>query len=86
VVWVVCEAGCNEDVFRYKDTAIHSWNTRADGWVSVDERIPNYKDKFYLIADHDGHIDTCYYDAGVWSAWGVSHWMELPKPPTKKGD
>lgn len=54
-------------------------------WVSVSERLPR-QGCFYLVS-RNGNYQIGYYDGSEWSKDGtfihsVTHWMDLPEPPT----
>lgn len=70
--------------------------TLAPKWISVEERLPNprtvclgyYKHSY---CDNDGFwiISTVLFDGEkfkVGSDYKVTHWMELPEPPKRKGE
>lgn len=78
--------GCKEDV-------IEAWNTRARGWISVDERLPD-EDANVLVYFEDRTIMTAHFlgcnigwvpDNTGMSLGKVTHWMPLPEPP-KSGE
>lgn len=54
-------------------------------WISVKDEQPNPQDKFIL--GHNGdYAFECNFDDGDWCNIGgedITHWMPLPKPPTK---
>jgi len=70
-----------------KESAIKAWNTRADGWISVEDRLPEV-DGYYMTAPKLGpihvdlycSIDENFYDAFVYD-YEITHWMPLPAPP-----
>lgn len=72
-----------------KVNAISKWNTRADGWISVDERLPEvdeYGDINVLVCMDDEFIAMATYDQNNgWELWAesgeVTHWQPLPKSP-----
>lgn len=75
-------APCNECEYR-KAAAL-----RADGWVSVEERLPADGERV-LATDH-GHVYTATLSTdGVFSDWWCdsdnethpTHWMPLPPAP-----
>lgn len=76
--------------------AIAAWNRRADGWVSVEERLliptirkPGSERRFIVAAPH---VTVCYWewDTGLWRftngklAERVTHWQPLPDPPKEE--
>lgn len=78
-----------------EEKAIESWNTRADGWINVEERLPKnnlervlvlLKDDTFTIHLGLNKIDTDRCIDGKWVRWGnhVTYWQPLPEPP--KGD
>lgn len=62
-------------------------------WISVTTRLPE-KDGTYLTW-HDGYYSVLDFNTkwGLWNAsvtketaiYTVTHWRELPVPPTRKG-
>ncbi len=71
--------------------AIVAWNRRADGWVSVRERLPGV-DEYVLIANavECWVRDETYAwrDNGFWTTddalvrlKDMTHWRPLPDPP-----
>jgi Lar family restriction alleviation protein len=66
--------------------AIKAWNTRADGWISVEDRLPKKNTLVLAINSLEGIYTSIFNEKG----WGVSgygymknitHWMPLPEPP-----
>ena len=61
-------------------------NSKFDGWISVEDRLPEYGARILTI------MDNGYRQAATWkSLWitdatsgRVTHWMPLPKPPEDK--
>lgn len=67
--------------------AIAAWNRRADGWVSVDERLPEGVGT-YLVSYADGLVSITSWLDGSWmmhrqdqSHLKPRHWMALPESP-----
>lgn len=55
----MCEAGCCGRSGLTEEDSIKAWNTRADGWVSVDDRLPEYGKPVIIIAN--GHRQNVIY-------------------------
>jgi hypothetical protein len=89
---VACDTeGCNAKYAMWSDTpqeARAAWNCRADGWISVDEGLPEEAD--YYIVTNGKEVRSAFY----WECdttfdeeeteelkGGVTHWMPLPAPP-----
>lgn len=61
-------------------------------WISVKDKLPQNKYDFLLVTDGAAcrvakfHIDKGYWDfygLRFWESKDVTHWMPLPKPPSK---
>lgn len=70
-------------------------STRADGWISVDERLPDYEKRVLLYWKESEHIeDGAFYDGdngpyhalfdGEMLNHEPSHWMPMPQTPEPK--
>jgi len=71
-----------------EEEAITAWNTRADGWISVEDRLPKLPTRTYdwfLVVVSDGlesDITIATYSTETsWSRTNITHWRPLPKPP-----
>jgi Lar family restriction alleviation protein len=78
-----CGAETNSDFDR--PTAISTWNRRADGWISVDERLPELHQEV-LVLEADGTMAVAWLSSngwisGIFSLVAVTHWQPLPAPP-----
>ena len=72
---------------------VYAQSKQQQEWVSVEDRLPEVPDEWYLIAvknkNKEGGIYlidlACYNSDGVWlksNTWEkVTHWMPLPTPP-----
>lgn len=77
--------------------AINQWNTRADGWVSVDDQLPEIGQECLIEIPVCGKFNLengKYKGEGIWvGAWcdfrgkgcnyKVNRWMPLPSKPAK---
>ena len=60
-------------------------------WVSVEDRLPDPKGGDFLVCDSDYCCTVaCFNDYGNWvtfaESWhpdDITHWMKLPKKPSK---
>ena len=73
--------------------AINKWNTRASGWISVDNALPESDCECLCYSKNTLSGETCLnvfhfvYIANTFCRrFGVevTHWMPLPKPPEVK--
>lgn len=80
---------CGECFARsgYYDTegeAEIAWNTRASGWISCSERMPE-RDGFYLayfkFANGRRACDIVYFNVGAPICSAITHWTPMPEPP-----
>jgi hypothetical protein len=65
--------------------------SRADGWISVKERLPEINGWYLCIIPKPYKTDMCYeiypYRDGEWNpgkaSWinTITHWMPLPQSP-----
>lgn len=77
-----CNIGWYEET---KERTIAVWNRRADGWISVDDRLPKRNDHILTYTPSK----NCYAEATEVSRGFmlglknsiVTHWMLLPQPP-----
>lgn len=94
--WVFCNnCGAEGPHDNTSYGAEEKWNNRADGWVSVDERLPEAK-KRESCADCLIFEDTTYCGY-FWVKTQtftndcdeimrrVTHWQPLPSPPKEQG-
>jgi Lar family restriction alleviation protein len=76
--------------YLVEQKAIDWWNTRADGWISVEDELP--QEDFQVIACCDDDVEACifrvhesgnYYFERVDGDFRLeaTHWMPLPAPP-----
>lgn len=92
--YIECSLCCNaltEDVDSLS-IAIASWNTRADGWISVDKEKPTTN---YVIggSSNSGFVGEVRFDKGDFfhvndEDWipitkDITHWMSKPSAPRK---
>lgn len=60
----------------------------VSNWVAVMDELPPNENKKYLVI-RGGEIEICkwmYRENGRgywWNYLGITHWMELPKPPCR---
>ena len=85
-----CKAGI--EVYGTLEELYSAWNTRVDGWISVEDRLPEEGEMVLMFSKfknyHMGWYDKkqCkFYSEGYSVKQGmVTHWRPLPEPP--KGD
>lgn len=93
------KAGCgaSSGYFATEAEAISAWNRRADGWIPVEERLPEEPYGCLLIVEEDDYWGTPHevllpyfagYDGTNWNdgdgqtvPFEVICWMPLPQPP-----
>lgn len=93
-VLISCSCKLEPGVYGDIDKATTLWNTRADRWIPVSERLPEKNTPVLVYIPHENPIPMELYDGGgdiVWSGIGdslnfaeldeVTHWMPLPLPP-----
>lgn len=97
-LWSACciECGSKTDDSICSDAATEKWNTRADGWVSVGDRLPVAGAKVLILLEVGENIERGEYIGdgdfkGNWCnrrgknyCYKVTHWMPLPSPPSAK--
>jgi len=98
-MYIYCtECGCSTDGHLRPefggqcDSHINDWNTRADGWISVDDRLPRIDEEVMIFTDGDemflawregdGDGVTAWSD-GECFGFKPTHWKPLPPAPTK---
>jgi len=62
------------------------------GWISVEDRLPDELQEVLSFAYHNGiahsiYRSKCFKKVNVvWDHQKVTHWMPLPKPPKEQGE
>lgn len=69
----------------YKAT-VEAWNTRASGWISVDDELPEASGAYWTFNDDPSDVFKqrvrMYYDDNKqFNSGRVTHWMPLPEHP-----
>lgn len=74
-----------------KQSAIDAWNTRADGWISVEEMLPKESGRYWCYIEYQSDLGkqfyqwNCSFNNGLFNTdenfHTVTHWMPLPAPP-----
>jgi hypothetical protein len=71
----------NEQLAFYKDLLTRRDAEAREGWVSVEERLP---ENFRRVPVYNGQIESAYCDNGVWfGCFGSikpTHWLDTPAP------
>ena len=100
----ISDKGISYKAFNLADTMIAEAEKRTDkecpsivgdGWVSVEDHLPNkdgdflvYRPHAHLEPDCDRNIKICEYlikrDDFIGSFHEITHWQELPSPPKGK--
>ena len=62
-----------------KESAIKAWNSRADGWIPVSDRLPEENTEVLCYSKNHGII--IMIEPQYKEYFKVTHWMQLPKPP-----
>ena len=87
--------GCsNVDCKIYKVAFFpEEWNTRANGWVSVDDSLPDFGEEVLILLEVGGNIERGTHRGngdfnGNWCerrgenyCYKVTNWMPLPEMP-----
>jgi hypothetical protein len=95
-LWRVVCIGCRIGTCKCVDEkqAIAAWNQRVDGWISVDEELPEIGETVEVCGSYCGDVEMgCFigtpFDKNEWYLleYGmvrcdVTHWRPLPSPPT----
>lgn len=73
--------------FECMANAIIDNNYRKQGWISVEERLP---DPFHTVLVYDTHTECVRISLyrgpeEIWRNGRISHWMPFPEPPKMKG-
>ena len=91
--YVTCDGcGCGCSDANTEAEAIAAWNTRSDGWIRVEDRLPEEIIEFVLVARNWGvktameanYVDGKFmtYRFGTPSEFvDPTHWQPLPEPP-----
>lgn len=89
-----CNDVCNPisacDALKYAERAVEAGYRKQSGWISVDERLPEYDERVLVYLDSKRSytkIDTDRIVRGRGVRWGndITHWMPLPEAPKMKG-
>jgi len=89
-----CSSEMKVGISSFSSTTVNVWNQRHTGWVSVDERLPEYRDGLeqshaILVTEDFDEYEIAWYAHGRWvihSTFNITHWMEIPQPPKAKED
>ena len=58
------------------------WADNNPDWISVDDELPT-EHRLYLFRFNDGTMRVEVYYPDLRLSKTVTHWMNLPKPPTQ---
>ena len=56
--------------------------TAANGWISVEEELPEEGQKILALEKGDP-IVTWFYDKECWEDMSITHWLPIPALPEK---
>lgn len=91
VICTKCAVTKSDEDYEY---VISDWNTRASGWISVSERLPEAN--MPVLVNYHNMIKSniqsvaIYFDRQRWRQLiggsdfddsSITHWMPLPEPP-----
>ncbi len=94
-IW--CDTCFASTIGETLDEAAATWNRRVDGWVSVEDGLPEpFKPVLIFQTNKSitiGRLSVVEFDFGPSMTWKntygkiatVTHWMPLPQPP-KEGE
>jgi len=79
------------EVANHMHTIAKSWTTPGDGWVSVEDRLPDTCASWVLVFANGAMNCMAWTDRG-WEEWTgatchniaiseITHWMPLPEKP-----
>lgn len=94
---ILCEAkehdckGGNDCLCLKQAEAIYNASYRKQEWISVEDRLPTYKDGKVLIYTAYGISIAEITVSGRWKGANaipkfITHWKPLPEPPKMKGE
>jgi len=67
-----------------RDKAINRTALPKEGWISVEDRLPENQQWILVIDEHNNYY-TGYMDDGEWilddDTYKIIYWQPLPKPP-----
>lgn len=90
---VVCKTcACGLHFFDGYAEAASAWNNRPDGWISIDDRLPENNTEVLISIDYGNGKQSVLmgYMRSQDVSWrgvvgqkliGVTHWRPLPEPP-----
>lgn len=85
--------GCKVDdlITTKRHYHISQVDKMVDGWISVDDRLPDDDDRLILVANANnktvmsaigiGDLFIGFGPNGMINLDGITHWMSLPEPP-----
>lgn len=82
------------DILQKDFATIELKKLDADKWISVEDKLPmEFEPVLAAFGSHYARV--CFYGGGKWyidtgvlseEVFGVSHWMQIPPPPKKRGE
>lgn len=66
---------------------IEEWGYRKQGWISIDERLPEERELVFVYDTDTECVRWAIYNstAEIWTSKRFTHWMPLPEAPKMKG-
>ena len=91
---IICEqCGASTRECETEQEAVSAWNMRADGWISVKDRLPEpnvivlcFTNKGYVDTDSFGRYSKVFLkcDDMEGKVGQVIAWMPMPEPPKEE--